>query len=85
MGAGDGSAAAFARIRNGEFQAVTVPEPLNEQGWQLVDELNRALAGEPATDYFAPVHVTDSTNAEDGDLYDPDSGYRDIYTGIWGT
>lgn len=85
VGAGDGSAAAFDRIRNGEFQTVTVPEPLNEQGWQLVDELNRALAGEPATDYVAPVHVTDTTNAEDGDLYDPDSGYRDIYTGIWGT
>lgn len=84
VGAGDGSAAAFDRIRSGEFQAATVPEPLTEQGWQIVDELNRAIAGEPASEYFAPVHVTDSTNVQDGDLYDPESGYRDVYKGIWG-
>lgn len=84
VGAGDGSAAAFDRIRSGQFQAATVPEPLNEQGWQIIDEMNRAVAGEPATDYYAPVHVTDSTNAEDGDLYDPANGYQDVYKKIWG-
>ncbi len=43
--AGDGSEAAFQRIRTGQFQTVTVAEPLNLQGWQLVDELNRAVQG----------------------------------------
>jgi len=36
--AGDGSEAAFQRIRSGNYQAITVAEPLNLQGWQLVDE-----------------------------------------------
>ncbi len=85
VGAGDGSSAAFDRIRSGQYQAMTVPEPLGEQGWQLVDEMNRAIAGEPATDYYAPVHVTDTTNAEKGDLYDPANDYRDVYKKIWGT
>ncbi len=83
VGAGDGSSAAFQRIRSGEYQAATVPEPLSEQGWQIVDELNRGIAGQPATDYYAPVHVTDTTNPESGSIYDPQSGYRDIYKGIW--
>jgi ribose transport system substrate-binding protein len=39
--AGDGSEAAFQRIRGAQYQAITVAEPLNLQGWQLVDELNR--------------------------------------------
>ncbi|MEM9522582.1 MAG: substrate-binding domain-containing protein, partial [Pseudomonadota bacterium] len=34
--AGDGSEAAFQRIRSGGYQAITVAEPLNLQGWQLI-------------------------------------------------
>jgi ribose transport system substrate-binding protein len=34
--AGDGSEAAFQRIRGAQYQAITVAEPLNLQGWQLV-------------------------------------------------
>lgn len=83
VGAGDGSAAAFQRIRSGQYQAATVPEPLSEQGWQIVDELNRGIAGKPPTDYYAPVHVTDSTDPEAGSIYDPQNGYRDIYKKIW--
>ncbi len=47
--AGDGSEAAFQRIRTGQYQTVTVAEPLNLQGWQLVDELNRAVQGKPCS------------------------------------
>ena len=47
VAAGDGSESAYQRIRAGQYQAVTVAEPLNLQGWQLVDELNRAIQGEP--------------------------------------
>lgn len=43
LSAGDGSAAAFLRIQAGAFQTSTVAEPLNLQGWQLVDEVNRLL------------------------------------------
>ena len=40
---GDGSVSAYGRIKAGQFQAATVPEPLNMQGWMAVDELNRGL------------------------------------------
>lgn len=87
ISAGDGSAAAFLRIRAGAFQTATVAEPLNLQGWQLVDELNRLLVGEPVTGHVIPVHlVTRGNIVFDGGpqmLYDPDNGYREIYRRIW--
>ncbi|WP_247538148.1 substrate-binding domain-containing protein [Ralstonia pseudosolanacearum] len=87
LSAGDGSAAAFTRIRAGTFQVGTVAEPLSQQGWQLVDELNRLLAHAPLSGYVAPVHLVSQDNiAFDGGpqgQYDPDNGYRNIYRHIW--
>lgn len=85
--AGDGSEAAFQRIRTGQYQAITVAEPLNLQGWQLVDELNRAVQGEPCSGYItSPALVTQEGLAKMGDSnqFDPDSPYRAAYTAIWG-
>jgi ribose transport system substrate-binding protein len=87
LSAGDGSAAAFMRIRAGAFQTATVAEPLNLHGWQLVDELNRLLAGQPVSGYVIPVHLVTRENIHyEGGLhfrYDPDNGYREIYRRIW--
>ncbi len=87
LSAGDGSSAAFLRIHAGAFQTGTVAEPLTLQGWQLVDELNRLFAGRPVTGYAVPVHLVTPDNIDsDGgpDLrYDPDNGYRDVFTRIW--
>lgn len=87
LSAGDGSAAAFLRIKAGTFQTGTVAEPLTLHGWQLVDELNRLLAHQPVTGYLVPVHlVTPENIAFDGGQqmqYDPDNGYRNIYRRIW--
>ena len=41
----------------GEYQVGTVAEPLRLQGWQIVDELNRAFAGEAPSGYVAPAHL----------------------------
>jgi len=87
LSAGDGSESAFLRIRAGTFQIGTVAEPLNLHGWQLVDEMNRLLAGERVTGYVFPVHLVTSANVDldGGDrlLYDPANGYRDVYRHIW--
>jgi ribose transport system substrate-binding protein len=87
LSAGDGSESAFLRIRTGTFQTGTVAEPLNLHGWQLIDEMNRLLAGQGVTDYVFPVHLVTADNiaADGGDrlLYDPANGYRDIYRRIW--
>lgn len=88
IGAGDGSEAAYQRIRSGQYQSVTVPEPLNLQGWQIVDEANRALSDAPPSGYIAPVYLVTKGNVDanggDRNVYDPQNGYRNIYRKIWG-
>ncbi len=86
--AGDGSESAFQRIRAGQHQDGAVPEPLNMQGWQLVDELNRAFNKAPWSGYTSGIHlVTAEIVAYDGgdkNVFDPANGYRDEYRRIWG-
>jgi ribose transport system substrate-binding protein len=88
ISAGDGSVAAFNRVRAGDYQIGTVAEPLHEAGWQLVDELNRALSGQPPSGYVAPVHLVTKDNIQyDGgpsNIYDPDNNYQTHYKTIWG-
>lgn len=84
--AGDGSEAAFQRIRSGGYQVITVAEPLNLQGWQLVDELNRAVQGDACSGYItSPALVTQEGLEKLGDTnaFDPDIPYREAYTAIW--
>jgi ribose transport system substrate-binding protein len=54
----------------------------------VVDELNRAFAGEEPSGYVAPAHLFVPSNIEhDGgprNIYDPENGYQDAYMQIWG-
>ncbi len=88
LSGGDGSASAYQRIRSRRYQAGTVPEPLNLHGWQMVDEANRAMAGEKPSGYSTPVHLVTADNIKnDGgpsNQFDPDNGYRKAYQSIWG-
>ncbi|MFT3999804.1 MAG: substrate-binding domain-containing protein [Rhizobium sp.] len=85
---GDGSESAYQRIRSGQFQTATVPEPLNMQGWQVVDELNRAFSKQAWSGYIPGIHLVTKDNiAFDGgdkNVFDPGNGYRDEYRKIWG-
>jgi len=85
--AGDGSPQAFQRIRQGNFQMDTVPEPLNEQGWIMADEFNRAFNGQQPFNFVTKPHLTVKANVdEDGgqnNTYDPDNGYRDKFAALW--
>lgn len=88
VAAGDGSESAYQRIRSEQYQSVTVAEPLNLQGWQLVDELNRAIQGETCSGYVSPLHVVTKENIAfdggDNNIFDPGNGYRDEYARMWG-
>ena len=79
---------ALERVRTGQYQDATIPEPINLQGWQLVDELNRAFAGQKPSGYSIPVHIVTKANvAYDGgakDSFDPQNGYKTQYRKIWG-
>ncbi len=83
IGAGDGDPSAFLRINSEQYQAATVPEPLYQQGWQIVDEFNRAFAGRPASGYVGPVHISTAANSGGATSWNP-SGYREAYREIWG-
>lgn len=85
---GDGSKAAFERIRGGNYQFATVAEPLRLHGWQLIDEANRALSGMEWSGYVAPTHLVTKDNigmnGGPDNIFDPNNGYRDVYRRIWG-
>lgn len=83
VGAGDGDASDFERIRDGDHQTASVAEPLYLQGWQIVDELNRARAGQPPSGYLMPPRLTTQADVPDGVVFDPPSGYRANYRRIW--
>jgi ribose transport system substrate-binding protein len=84
IGAGDGDASDFARIRSGNHQTASIAEPLYLQGWQIVDELNRARAQQPPSGYVAPPRLITRADVPDGAVFDPGSGYRANYRRIWG-
>lgn len=87
VSAGDGSESSYQRIRTMQYQQVTVAEPLKMQGWQLIDEMNRALSGVEWSGYVSPLHVVTTENIEfDGgpdNTFDPGNGYQDEYMKIW--
>ncbi|KAB8027732.1 substrate-binding domain-containing protein [Fluviispira multicolorata] len=87
VSAGDGSNKALSRIRSGFSQQIaTVAEPLSSQGWQLVDELNRAFSGKPPSGYISkPILVTPKLleRLKKSDV-DSGIGYEEAYIKIWG-
>jgi hypothetical protein len=60
-----------------------VAEPLRLHGFQVIDELNRAFAGEAPSGYSAPVHLFTPANVKSdrgpGGIYDPANGYEQEY------
>lgn len=84
VAAGDGDAAEMQRIRSSNYQAATVAEPITLQGWQLVDEVNRVLAKQPPSGFVAAPGLITKQNVPSGDVFDPPSGFRDVYKQVWG-
>jgi ribose transport system substrate-binding protein len=83
---GDGSSSAFLRIAAKSFQTATAADPLNQQGWQTIDELNRLFARAATSGFVGPPRLVTADNIACGGqrpLYDPDNGYRDAYRRIW--
>ncbi len=84
----DGTPKAYDRIRNGDFQVATVPEPPGLQGYQAIDEMNRALNGAAPSLFVPPVYVVTKQNIdkEGGaqNTFDPSNDYKAQYAKIWG-
>ena len=71
-----------------QYQLATVAEPLHLHGWQCIDEMNRALAGQPPSGFVAHVHLFINANIDkDGgaqNIFDPGNDYKGQYKKIWG-
>lgn len=85
----DGTRSAYERIRAGDqYQMVTVSEPHPEQGYQAIDEFNRAFNGQPPSGWHQrPYLVTpQNVDAEGGDKNDfmPSNGFVEHYLKMWG-
>ncbi|WP_186647469.1 substrate-binding domain-containing protein [Fluviispira vulneris] len=87
VAAGDGSLKAFKRIKSGDSQQLaTIGEPLNAQGWQIIDELNRAFSGEKPSGYVSePILFSSETLKKIVGLegLEVNTNYRDAYLKIW--
>ena len=87
ISAGDGSVPAFKRIRDKQYQIATVAEPLNLQGWIMIDEINRAFAGEKPSGYVPHVHCSRRQHRQgrrQGKQVRSRQRLRDEYKKIWG-
>lgn len=84
----DGTPPAYQRIRQGQYQLSTVPEPAQFEGWMAADELNRAFAHAKPANFSPPVYLVTKAdiNKEGGaqDVFDPSNHYIQHYKSIWG-
>ena len=87
LGGADGTPQAYQRVRDGDYQLVTVPEPIEMQAWQAIDELNRAINGQAPSTFVQPVYIVTKANiAEQGgdkNTFTPANNFKDHYLKIW--
>ncbi len=84
----DGNRSAYDRIRKGEYQAVTVSEPIELQAYQAIDELNRAFNKQPPSGFVQAPYLVTKENVDkeggDKDIFVPSNDYKARYLKLWG-
>lgn len=82
----DGSPSAYQRIRNGQYEVATVPEPAQEEAYYAIYQMNRAFRGLSPDAWFPPTYlVTHSNiNSEGGNqnVFDPSNGYQQHFINL---
>lgn len=84
----DGNRSAYDRIRKGNYQTVTVSEPIELQAYQAIDELNRAFNKQPPSGFVQPPYLVTAQNVDkeggDKNIFVPSNDYKAHYLKIWG-
>ena len=84
----DGQASAYDRIRTDQYQRVTVSEPVEMQAYQAVDEISRAMQGEPPSDFVQDPYLVTPANVDaeggEGNAFVPGNDYKERYLELWG-
>jgi ribose transport system substrate-binding protein len=84
----DAPPTAYARIRSGKYEVVSVPEPQEEQAYQAIDELNRAIQHQKPSTYVPPTYLVTKANVNQAggpqSQYKPAYPFAANYLKIWG-
>lgn len=84
----DGNQSAYDRIRKGNYQAVTVAEPIELEAYQAIDEFNRAFNKTAWSGFVQPPYLVTKENVDkeggDKDIFIPSNNYKAHYLKIWG-
>lgn len=82
----DGTAAAYLRIRTGDYEVATVPEPAQEEADYAIYQMNLALNQQPAATWVPPIYLVthSNVNAEGGssDVFNPSNNYQQHFTNL---
>jgi len=83
----DGPPSAYDLIRKGEYEVATVPEPSTLFGFQAVDAVIRAAAGQEPSHFVQPTYLVtkDNADAEGGkdNEFIPSNNFACHYENIW--
>jgi ribose transport system substrate-binding protein len=83
----DGPPSAYDMIRKGNFEVATVPEPSTLFGFEAVDAIVRAMAGQPPAEFVQPAYLVtrENVNAQGGDKnqFIPSNNFVSHYVNIW--
>jgi ribose transport system substrate-binding protein len=83
----DGPPSAYDMIRKGEYEVATVPEPSTLFGYEAIDAVVRAMAGQEPSNFVQPTYLVTKDNAdlEGGkkNEFIPSNGFACHYMNIW--
>jgi ribose transport system substrate-binding protein len=81
----DGNAQVIANIVAGGPAVASVGGALQQEGWAMVDDLNRLFQGEKPVDDGTPIRVISKDNAPKSGEYNGDVDYVAAYKELWTT
>ncbi len=83
----DAPPSAYELIRKGEYEVATVPEPSTLFGYEAVDAIVRAMAGQPPADWVQPTYIRTKENiSQEGgksNEFVPSNNFACHYLNIW--
>jgi len=83
----DGPPSAYDMIRKGEYEVATVPEPSTLFGYQAIDAVVRAMAGQAPSTFVQPTYLVTKENADaeggKSNEFIPSNNFACHYMNIW--
>lgn len=83
----DGPPSAYDMIRKGDYEVATVPEPSTLFGYQAIDAVVRAMAGQEPSRFIQPTYLVTRANADieggKSNEFIPSNDFACHYDNLW--